>query len=69
MAFTCKLAATVLNDYLVWRSEKFPEDTRMLKRLIKLIDICTKYGDTNVRTEYADKIFTQIIGDPDDLLE
>lgn len=69
MALTCKLAANVLTDYLVWRSEKFPDDTRMLKRLIKIIDICTKYGDTKERIAYANKIFTQIVGDPDDLLE
>lgn len=59
----------VLTDYLAWRSENFPDDTRFLSTTLKLRDLCLKYG----RKEFSSAIITNIIsqalnGDSIDIL-
>lgn len=48
---------TVLNDYLLWRSNTLPDDTRFLNLTVKLRDLCCKYSSQS----YVDSLFLDII--------
>lgn len=59
----------ILTDYISWREENLPEDTRFLSTTLKLRDLCLKYGCEEFTTAIITNTISQALnGDSIDIL-